>query len=140
MGISHKCIQTITYVQVSFLLLGQMTTIHLLQLYHTFLPQSIRNFLPVQLLTNPAFPVLHSDTLVSYPTLSAGRHFIHYLPRSGRDWAHNCCTVGGVNPIRQHITDSLIKYYHEVMHNALVKVHQSMQMENRYERFKGGCR
>ena len=43
-GISHKCIQTITYVQVSFLLLGQMTTRHPLQHSHTFLPQSIAIF------------------------------------------------------------------------------------------------
>ena len=31
--------------------------------------------------------------LVSYPTLSAGRHFIRRLPGSGKDCTQNRCTV-----------------------------------------------
>ena len=32
-------------------------------------------------------------TVVSYPTLSAGRHFIRRLPGSGKDCTQNRCTV-----------------------------------------------
>ena len=74
-------------------------------------------------------------TLVSYPTLSAGCHFIRHLPGSGKDWAQNCCTESRVDLIRQLITDSLIKNYRQVSHNASVKTHQSMQIEDRYEQF-----
>ena len=74
-------------------------------------------------------------TLVSYPTLSAGRHFIRHLPGSGKDWAQNCCTESRVDLIRQLITDSLIKNYRQVSHNASVKTHRSMQIEDRYEQF-----
>ena len=74
-------------------------------------------------------------TLVSYPTLSAVCHFIRHLPGSGKDLAQNCCTESGVNLIRQLITDSLIKNY-QVSHNASVKTHRSMQIEDRYEQFR----
>ena len=35
----------------------------------------------------------HRGNLVSYRTLSAGRHFIHRFPGSGKDGTLNRCTV-----------------------------------------------
>ena len=43
---------------------------------------------------------------------------------------------GGLDLIRQLITDSLIKYYRGVLHNASVKIHQLMLSEDRYERLR----
>ena len=78
--------------------------------------------------------------VVLYPTLSAGHHFICRLPGSGKDWAQNCCMGGAVDLMRQLITDSLVKYYCEVLHNSLVKIHESMQIEDRYKHFRDNCR
>ena len=74
--------------------------------------------------------------VVLYLTLSAGHHFVCHLPGSGKDWAQNRCMGGAVNLMKQLITDSLIKYYCEVLHNAPVKIHESMQIEDRYKHFR----
>ena len=40
-----------------------------------------------------------------------------------RGWAQNRCTEGGVDPIRQLITDSFMKYDCQVLRNTLVETH-----------------
>ena len=79
---------------------------------------------------------LSTDIVVSYPTLSANRHFISHYTGSGKDWAQNRCMRGVVDLIRQLITDSLIKNYCQVLRNASVKIHWWMQIEDRYKQFR----
>ena len=68
--------------------------------------------------------------------------------RSIRKRTKQLCLVGGhffsalqgARAIQNFNLKELIKYYSEVLHNAPVKIHESMQIEDRYKHFRDDCR